>query len=168
MRTVIVIAALAVAASGCYRATVETGRQASGQTISVAFAHSFLIGLIPPSTVSAAQRCPNGVARVQTVHTFPNLLVQGITFGLYSPMSIRVDCAAAGGGDEGAAAGAAAGAADGAADAATGGSVDGSMHGASTMVSVPAGTSAEDVRRIMSEAVLASAERGEAVFFSFR
>jgi len=45
--------------------------------------------------VDAAQ-CDNGVAEVETKVSFLNLLVNGITGGLYSPMSITVTCAAGG------------------------------------------------------------------------
>lgn len=87
---------LCVVASGCYRATIETGRPSSGQTVTNQWAHSFIAGLIPPSTVNTAAECPNGVARVVTEHSILNVLAQAITFSLYSPMTITVDCAAAG------------------------------------------------------------------------
>jgi hypothetical protein len=82
---------------GCYHATVETGRPPSGVVIEQPWAHSFIGGLVPPSTVDAASRCPGGIARVDTELSFLNLLVSGFTGGLYTPMSIRVACAAAAG-----------------------------------------------------------------------
>ena len=80
--------------AGCYHATINTGRQPSGQTIEVPWAHSFIYGLVPPSTVEAAQQCPNGVARVETQHSFLNGLASFLTFALYTPITIEVQCAA--------------------------------------------------------------------------
>jgi hypothetical protein len=81
---------------GCYHATVETGRAPSGQTIENAWAHSFIAGLVPPSTVNTASQCPEGVARVSTQLSFLNMLANVVTFGIYSPMTITVHCATAG------------------------------------------------------------------------
>jgi hypothetical protein len=80
--------------AGCYHATVETGRVPSGVVIEQPWAHSFIGGLVPPSAVDAASRCPGGIARVDTQLSFLNLLVGGFTGGIYTPMSVRVACAA--------------------------------------------------------------------------
>jgi hypothetical protein len=93
--------ALAAASTGCYHAKIDTGLVPSGVTVERAWAHSFIGGLIPPSTVETASQCPNGVARVETQLSFLNMLASGITFGLYSPMSIKVSCAAARVGSDG-------------------------------------------------------------------
>jgi len=45
--------------------------------------------------VSAVNECDNGVARVETVHTFLNQVVAAVTFGIYTPITITVTCAAA-------------------------------------------------------------------------
>jgi hypothetical protein len=85
---------VALATTACYKATVNTGLAPSGQTVENQWAHSFIAGLIPPSTVETASRCPNGVAQVETQHSFLNMLVTSLTWGLYSPMTITVQCAA--------------------------------------------------------------------------
>lgn len=85
--------------TGCYHATIETGRTPSPQVIEKPWASSFIGGLVPPSTVETAQKCTNGVARVETQMSFLNLLANAITWGIYSPMNIKVTCAAAGGAD---------------------------------------------------------------------
>ena len=82
--------------AGCYQAVVTTGRQPSGQTIERPWAHSFLAGLVPPSMTETASACPNGVARVETVHSFLNVVAQIVTFSIYTPMTILVQCAASG------------------------------------------------------------------------
>lgn len=93
---VVLVAALSLTVTGCYHATVETGRPVSGQTIQNDWAHGFLFGLVPPSTVETAAQCPNGVARVSTQISFLNGLASAIVSGLYSPMTITVECAAGG------------------------------------------------------------------------
>jgi hypothetical protein len=82
--------------SGCYHATVDTGRVPSGQTIEKEWAHGFVYGLVPPSTVEVAQQCPNGIAKVETQLSFLNQVASALTFGFYTPMAISVQCAAAG------------------------------------------------------------------------
>ncbi len=93
----------ALATGGCYHAVVETGREPSGETIEREWAHSFIGGLVPPSVTETAEECPNGVARVETQHSFLNMVAQIVTGGIYSPMTITVQCADAGGDDNGAA-----------------------------------------------------------------
>jgi hypothetical protein len=90
---VVLAAALVLPAAGCYHAIVDTGRPSSGQMIENNWAHSFLWGLVPPETVETATQCPNGVARVETIHSFLNQLASAVTWGIYSPMTIRVSCA---------------------------------------------------------------------------
>jgi hypothetical protein len=89
-------AASLIALGGCYHATVETGATPSTVVIDKSFASSWIYGLVPPSTVSTAAKCPDGVAKVETQHTFLNQLVGFLTLGIYTPMQIRVTCATAG------------------------------------------------------------------------
>jgi hypothetical protein len=42
-------------------------------------------------------KCPNGVSKVETQLSFVNMLVGNLTLGIYTPMSIKVTCAASGG-----------------------------------------------------------------------
>ena len=80
----------------CYHATVETGLTPSAEVIDKSFASSWIYGLVPPSTVSTASQCHSGVARVETQLSFVNGLVGLLTLGIYTPMAIKVTCAAAG------------------------------------------------------------------------
>src|SRR5262249_34384175 len=68
----------------------------SSDVITIKWANGFIYGLVPPPVVETAQRCTNGVAKVETQHSFLNMLAQFITFGLYTPMQIDVTCAARG------------------------------------------------------------------------
>lgn len=86
-----------VVLAGCYHATVETGLPPGTQTVESGFAPAWIYGLVPPSPVSAAARCPDGVARVETQLSFVNMLVGQLTLGIFTPMSIKVTCAASGG-----------------------------------------------------------------------
>ena len=79
---------------GCYHATVTTGLTPGTQVIDEPFAAGWVFGLVPPSTVDAASECAAGVAKVETQLSFVNQLVSGITFGIFTPMSIKVTCAA--------------------------------------------------------------------------
>jgi hypothetical protein len=54
-----------------------------------------VLGLVPPETVETASECTNGVAKIETRLSFLNQLVGLLTIGIYTPMSIKVTCAAA-------------------------------------------------------------------------
>jgi hypothetical protein len=82
--------------AGCYKATIETGLPASTTIVENEWASSWIGGLVPPATVNVASQCPNGVSQVQTQHSFLNMLAHLVTFGIYSPMTITVTCAASG------------------------------------------------------------------------
>jgi Bor protein len=88
-------AASFIALTACYHATVETGATPSTVVIDKSFASAWIYGLVPPSTVSTESKCPNGVAKVETQQTFVNGLVNLLTLGIYTPMQIKVTCAAA-------------------------------------------------------------------------
>ncbi len=95
LRTLAVLG-LVLVLGGCYHAVIDTGRPASGTVIEEPWAMSFVAGLIPPPVVDVASRCPNGVSRVETQHSFLNSLVGGITSGIITPITITVTCAAGG------------------------------------------------------------------------
>jgi hypothetical protein len=85
--------ACALTLSSCYVATIDTGRTPSTKTIKNSWASCWIYGLVPPKTVMTSTECPNGVAKVETQHSFLNQLVGGLTFGLYTPIQITVTCA---------------------------------------------------------------------------
>lgn len=85
---------LPLALSGCYHAVVETGRMPSPQRVEKHWASGWIYGLVPPSTMETQQRCPSGVARVDTQLSFPNMLVGYLTLGIFTPMDVVVTCAA--------------------------------------------------------------------------
>lgn len=85
---------IALLISGCYHAQITTGEEPSAEVYEETFASGWLFGLVPPDVVRAQDECTNGVARVETRLSFVNMLVGNITFGIYTPMHIRVTCAA--------------------------------------------------------------------------
>ena len=90
------VAGLLVAAPACYHATVDTGLTPSTVVAEKSWASGWLWGLVPPSTVATASTCPHGAAKVETQHSFLNMLAGALTGGIYSPMSIKVTCAQGG------------------------------------------------------------------------
>lgn len=94
MKRIAAVAVLAAALSGCYHATVELPSPAAPQRTESLWAHSWVYGLVPPSTVNAAEHCPSGASRVETQVGVPHMLVSWITFGIYTPMQIQIQCAA--------------------------------------------------------------------------
>lgn len=85
---------VALCLAGCYHASVETGRQPGSQHVEKGWASSYFAGAISPSTVDVKAACTNGVSKVETKHSFLNMLVGGLTLAIYTPISIDVTCAA--------------------------------------------------------------------------
>jgi hypothetical protein len=92
MRKFLAVAMLVVL-PGCYHAVVTTGRPASTTVINKAFQPSFIAGLIAPKPIDVSKECPNGVAKFETIHQFPEALIGGITFGIFTPFSTIITCA---------------------------------------------------------------------------
>jgi len=102
IRNVAVLLAALSPLGACFHATVETGLTPSTQVLDQTFASSWIYGLVPPKTVETTNRCPQGVAKVETQQSFLNQLVGFLTLGIYTPMHIRVTCAQAAAGSTGA------------------------------------------------------------------
>jgi hypothetical protein len=86
--------AVILAASACSTTVVDTGREPARITIRDDWVMGFMGGLVMTEGVNVTRRCPDGVARVVTGQSLPNLLVQIGTAGLVSPRSVEVTCAA--------------------------------------------------------------------------
>jgi len=93
MRAFILAVTVLLAVSGCYTATIDTGRKPSTVVMQKNWAHGWIYGLVPPSTVETASKCTDGVAKVMTQLSFANQLVGILTVGIYTPMTIKVTCA---------------------------------------------------------------------------
>jgi hypothetical protein len=82
--------------SGCFHQVVETGLPAGGNTVTKAWAPSFIFGLVAGQPIDVRRECPSGIAYASTRMTFPNGLVGLITFGLFTPHAVKVTCAGRG------------------------------------------------------------------------
>jgi hypothetical protein len=98
MKRVALVAIMLIGALtlGCYHATIITGANPGSTVIDKPWANSFIYGLVPPAIVDAAAQCPGGVAKVETEHSFLNYVVGILTFGIYTPIHIKVTCAGQG------------------------------------------------------------------------
>lgn len=100
MRRGIAVLLVAVFTAGCYHATVNLTPQAgvtqqaqmTGQVVDMPWANGFIYGLVAPAPVNGSAACPSGVAKVETEHSFLNMLAGGITFGIYTPVHITITC----------------------------------------------------------------------------
>ncbi len=139
MRFSVLLAATLLFA-GCYHATIDTGLRPSDQKIEQPWAHGFIFGLVPPSTIETASKCPHGVAKVETKLSVLNEIAAWVTMGIYTPMSITVQCAAGG---------------------------TASLPDDATKLSVTRDAPAEEVAKVFEDAVRRSAEEGDAVWIAF-
>ena len=57
-------------------------------------ASSFVFGLVPPEPIETQSKCPTGVSKVETEHSFLNALVAFSRPRIYTPMHLTVTCAA--------------------------------------------------------------------------
>ena len=93
---VVLFATILGSATGCYHATIDTDLTPSTRVIDERWASGWVLGLVPPKTVETAAECADGVAQVETKLGFLNQVVGILTIGIYTPMHIRVTCAAPG------------------------------------------------------------------------
>jgi hypothetical protein len=84
--------AIAFGLTGCFHAAIETGAAPTDKVVTQNWAHGFLFGLVAPDVMSTAARCPNGVSKVETEHSFQNVLATVATLGLYTPITIAATC----------------------------------------------------------------------------
>lgn len=93
-RKVACVAALALCASGCasYNTRMSTGLPAGGE-VKEQGASFYVYGLVGENNLDLAQVCPGGVSSVQTRMTAGDKFFTFITLGIYSPMTMVVECA---------------------------------------------------------------------------
>lgn len=102
LRGVAQLLVLTVVLTGCYHQVVRTGATAGGTVIERPWTATYLFGLVPASTIETASECPAGVAVVETQQTAVNGVVGALTLGIYTPQTVTITCAAAGGAAAGA------------------------------------------------------------------
>lgn len=95
---VALLMACCLAFSGCLKTKIMTGKETSGQTVELAWAHGFVNGLVPPvnGPLEVDGECDGGISEVYFRQNFVQWLAQGITQSLYSPQRFTVTCASGG------------------------------------------------------------------------
>ena len=76
----------------CYPTRFSTG--ATSGTTHSKWSNFFIFGLAGTATVDAAALCPSGIAGVETYASFGQAILHVVTFGLYSPRTVEITCAA--------------------------------------------------------------------------
>ena len=93
-RSRITLVAAATLLAGCYHVTVNTGLPAGTTSLNKGWVSTWVIGIVPPGDdISSAQKCPSGVAKVETQWSFLNGLVHYLTYNIYTPIQVDVTCA---------------------------------------------------------------------------
>lgn len=98
MQMALVVLGLAVAATGCATHTINYKNptaQVGGPSQS-AKQSFFLWGLVGGKEVNLDQMCPAGVAQIKSQTSVGDQIFSILTGGIYSPMSVDVQCAAGG------------------------------------------------------------------------
>jgi len=96
LRSSLALAASLALSAGCYHAVVETGRPAGTTVVQQPWVRTFVFGLVSAPEIDVSAQCRTGVARVETQQTFMNGLAGALTFGIFTPLSATVTCAADG------------------------------------------------------------------------
>ena len=93
MKKLAAVLVMAVALSGCYHTTVNTGVTPGAVAKQKIWAHSWIYGLVPPAQVNATEKCAGKSAAVVEAQMSPaNWLVAAFTGGIYTPMTIEITC----------------------------------------------------------------------------
>ncbi len=97
-RTLPLLALLAclVTTSGCFHTRVVNRDSIPGESHEQK-GRIFLWGLASSSSahVAVAEKCPDGLARAESLRTFGDGLLAVVTLGLYTPVTLRYTCAKA-------------------------------------------------------------------------
>ena len=136
----VILASISVA--GCYHAKITTGERSSSEIYENKWAASWIGGLVPPEVVNVEKECTAGVAMVETKHSFLNMLVGGLTAGIFTPMHITVTCA-------------------------EGTSASVRSHDGKNTVTIPPNTPPQDFRLAFQQAANRSSEFGNPVYVKF-
>ena len=91
--TLTMIGLLALALGGCATHSIayRTGLNGGGKVTSERESY-FLWGLAGGKTLKLDEICPAGVSTVKNRHTFGDQILAALTAGLYSPMTVTVEC----------------------------------------------------------------------------
>ncbi|MFN0247665.1 MAG: Bor/Iss family lipoprotein [Kofleriaceae bacterium] len=98
MQITLVALGLALAATGCATHTINYKNPSvqSGGATQTAKQSFYLWGLVGGSEVDLDKMCPTGVAQIQSKTSVGDQVFTVLTGGIYSPMSVNVQCATGG------------------------------------------------------------------------
>ncbi|HXN55336.1 MAG TPA: hypothetical protein VN874_03635 [Myxococcales bacterium] len=89
----LLLSALALNATGCYKATFIRDASATRGVEKDKWADFFIFGLVGEETFNVRDFCPDGrVAEVRTGGNFGTGLVSILTLGIYAPRKVYVTC----------------------------------------------------------------------------
>lgn len=89
-------AALALSACATHRINYSNPAAAPGGAAKEYKQSFFLWGLAGGNEVNLGSECPDGVAKITSMSSAGDSILHWLTGGLYSPMSVQVQCAGAG------------------------------------------------------------------------
>lgn len=93
--SVLGVVAACLLATGCANATFTTKAEPSGD-VQTSWRHFLLWGLVGDSVVDVRSYCPSGtVSMVRTNMSFFNGVATALTFGIYAPRTISIQCGGA-------------------------------------------------------------------------
>jgi hypothetical protein len=85
-----------IVTAGCYHQVIHSGRPAGSTVIERPWTSTWIFGLVRAEEINTVAECPTGVATVESQRSFANGLVGLLTLGIYTPVSVRITCAASG------------------------------------------------------------------------
>lgn len=101
-----VFALLFSVSTGCMKSTYTTTSMVSGHVVKMKAAdekqkaHFFLFGLAGHPKKDLSKMCPNGIDWVQLKGNVGDMMLSGITLGIWQPRTIGVKCAQGDGGEQ--------------------------------------------------------------------
>ena len=84
---------LVIATTGCHQHTYTVGQGApTGPVVYEERQNHWLAGLIGDKTLDVPRICPSGNATIHDEQSFLNGLVATLTWGIYSPTTVKIRC----------------------------------------------------------------------------
>lgn len=86
------LTSLVLASAGCHHVKIDTGQEPGPRVYDQEWNMAFAAAIYP-AQVDASEFCGGQWARVETKQSFLNLVVGVLTFGIITPMDVKVVCA---------------------------------------------------------------------------
>jgi hypothetical protein len=92
MKRVIATLVGAALVSGCFSVTYRNPALPPNGIVVDGSSRFFVFALIGNERIPVYQYCPGGVSSIETYLSFGDLLLHGITFGMFTPRSYEIRC----------------------------------------------------------------------------